>query len=84
MGREIVSISVPINSEVWHTIKTWQASDDSNVSVNICACIADSGQVVHQLASLRAEWTKLGQLLNARKHQGLSKAEWDQYFWTGE
>jgi len=84
MGREIVSISVPINSEVWHTIKTWQASEDSNVSVNICACIADSGQVVQQLAGLRRQWTKLGQLLNARKHQGLSKAEWDQYFWTGE
>jgi len=84
MGREIVSISVPIDSEVWHTVKMWQAREDSNVSVNICACIADSGQVVHQLAALQAEWTKLGKLLNARKHTGLSKAEWEQYFWTGE
>ena len=91
MGREIVSISVPINSEVWHTIKTWQASDDSNVSVNICACIADHGQVVHQLAALRAEWTKLGKLLSSQRivdgvlrTGSLSKEEWEQYFWTGE
>ena len=83
MGREIVSISVPVKSEVWHRIKSWQANKETNVSVNVCACIADRGRTVEQLDALRAEWAKLGDLLNRRKHMGLSKEEWEEYFWTG-
>lgn len=80
MGREIVSISVPIGSQEWHLIKQWQQDSNTNVSVNVCAALRDNGETVAHLDALKRKFATLGELLNARKHQGLSIEEWREFF----
>ncbi len=80
MGREIVSISVPIGSKSWHMIKQWQQDSNVNVSVMICSALQENGETVAHLNAMLRKWDDLGNLLNSRKHIGLSLEEWRELF----
>ena len=58
MGREIVTISVPIGSDVWHQIKAWREDEKANVSANVCAAVKENMEGINKLNSLqkRHEW----------------------------
>jgi hypothetical protein len=63
MGREIVTISVPIGSRVWEQIKAWRDDKDSNVSANVCAAISEHMDDVSRLEALDRRHKWLGRQL---------------------
>lgn len=81
MGREIVSISVPIGSQEWHMIQAWKQDSNTNVSVNVCAALRDNGEVVAHLEALKRKLDSLRSKLMIRTGSNqFTKEDWDDYF----
>lgn len=81
MGREIVSISVPIGSQEWHMIQAWKQDSNTNVSVNICAALRENGETVAHLQALQRKLETLRTKLMVRKGSNdFNKDDWDEYF----
>jgi hypothetical protein len=81
MGREIVSISVPIGSQEWHLIQAWKQDSKTNVSVNICAALRDNGETIAHLQALQRKLQSLRSKLMVRNSNAtFTKDDWDEYF----
>lgn len=81
MGREIVSISVPIDSKEWHMIKQWQQDSNVNVSVMICSALHENGETVAHLEALQRKLDSLRTKLMIRTgSNAFTKDDWDDYF----
>ena len=63
MGREIVTISVPIGSQVWEQIQAWRQDEDANVSALVCAAIQQQSDGVNRLEALNRRHQWLGEQL---------------------
>ena len=84
MGREIVSISVPIGSVVWHKIQAWKEDEETNVSLMVCDCISDNGLLIGRIESLRRKLKRIAWLTAKSPHQ-LDKDTWeDELSWWYE
>lgn len=76
MGREIVSISVPIGSLVWHRIQAWKEDEETNVSLAICDCISDNGLLIDRIESLRRKLNRIAVKTASSPHT-IDKETWE-------
>ena len=68
MGREIVSISVPIGSVVWHKIQAWKADEETNVSLAICDCISEQAVLIDRIENLRRKIIRIAKMTQRQPH----------------
>lgn len=76
MGREIVSISVPIGSKVWHQIQAWKADDDRNVSLAVCDCISEQAVLIDRIDKLRRKIIRIAKMTRKSPHI-IDKDTWE-------
>ena len=87
MTRVIVSISVPLDGPEWQRIEAWRVDPQANVSANICAALAENGELVSKLERLERRHQWLGELLSRgrivdgkERHGYLTIEEWGDFF----
>ena len=76
MGREIISISVPIGSAVWHTIKKWQETEGVNVSLKVCDALSDKGLLVDRIDTLTRKIRRIAKATAKQPHT-IDKETWE-------
>ena len=69
MGREIITISVPTDSRVLEILRLWQADKKANLSANVCAAIAEKGDLVTRLRWMERKHIQTGELLRTRSRR---------------